>query len=362
MEFLSCRANQDAETCVKVAQAVTNQQVGLIEKFINLGDSSNTRDAIKTAIDACTRAISSSALTGHELAVTLVNRGVLYDRQARDVGVDFEKGLDESHKESMRIGALAVADYDEAIRINPNDAAAYYDRGGAYAARSDHDRLADFDQTIRLTPSSALFYVGRAQQYERRALLESRSLKITPPSLRPNTGLPDPKVDREHAKSDYEAALALSPKTDQDKAAQGTARFELEYMETHKSDYEEPASSAIAQFLGDWKNVDPNTPALMRILITDAGGAILVHAWGSCSPSPCDQGTVKAMPYAPNVSAPLPENAQYLQADHWTSFSVVTLVLGPAPAPGGNLSTHMLTRFTDNSGRSDHVITELFKK
>jgi hypothetical protein len=92
-----------------------------------------------------------------------------------------------------------------------------------------------------------------------------------------------------------------------------------------------PASATLAQLLGNWTNVDSNTRDIVRNLITDAGGAIQVQAWGACSPTPCDWGTVKATPYAPNVSSPLPADAQYLQAEFTTSFSVATLVIGPAP-------------------------------
>jgi hypothetical protein len=122
-----------------------------------------------------------------------------------------------------------------------------------------------------------------------------------------------------------------------------------------------PASATLGQLLGDWKNVNPNTRDIVRIMITDAGGAVEVHAWGACSPTPCDWGTVKAIPYAPNVSAPLPADAQYLEADFPQSFAQVKLIIDPAPA-GGELRAVALTRFTDNSGRSNEVNTDLFKK
>ena len=45
----------------------------------------------------------------------------------------------------------AVANYDAAIRLNPKDAMAYYDRGVARYEREDYDRaVADFDQATKL--------------------------------------------------------------------------------------------------------------------------------------------------------------------------------------------------------------------
>jgi hypothetical protein len=123
-----------------------------------------------------------------------------------------------------------------------------------------------------------------------------------------------------------------------------------------------PASATLPELLGNWKNVNANTPNIVRLEITNAGGTIDVHAWGACSPKPCDWGTKQAVPYAPNVSAPLPAQAQYLQVEYTTSFSVVTLVVGPSPAPGGQLRATALTRFTDKSGRSAYAATDSFKK
>jgi hypothetical protein len=117
------------------------------------------------------------------------------------------------------------------------------------------------------------------------------------------------------------------------------------------------------QLLGDWKNVNPNTRSIVRILITDVGGTIEIHPWGACSPTPCDLGTVKATAYSPDVGAPLPTNAQYLQAEFKTSFSVRTIIIGPAPAPGGNLFAVVLTQFADNGDRrSAYASADTFKK
>jgi hypothetical protein len=123
-----------------------------------------------------------------------------------------------------------------------------------------------------------------------------------------------------------------------------------------------PASATLPELIGNWKNINPATRDLVRVEITDAGGAINVHAWGACSPNPCDLGTVKAVPFAPDVSAPLPADGQYLQAEFPESFAAKTLIIGPAPTPGGELTTLFLTRFTDNSGRSAYAAVDKFKK
>ena len=58
----------------------------------------------------------------------------------------------------------AIADYDQAIRLDPDRALVYYDRGVTWHAKREYDRaIADYDQTIRLNgPDLAEAYRGIA--------------------------------------------------------------------------------------------------------------------------------------------------------------------------------------------------------
>jgi tetratricopeptide (TPR) repeat protein len=79
-------------------------------------------------------------------ADSYVNRGLAYDR----------KGEHDR----------AIADYDEAIRLDPKDAPTYYNRGLAYDRKGEHDRaIADYDEAIRLDPKDADTYVNRGVAY-----------------------------------------------------------------------------------------------------------------------------------------------------------------------------------------------------
>jgi hypothetical protein len=124
----------------------------------------------------------------------------------------------------------------------------------------------------------------------------------------------------------------------------------------------QPASATLGELLGDWHNVNASTRDIVRLEATEFKGAIDVHIWGACTPNPCDWGTVRAAPFAPNVETKLPAGAQYLLADFNPGFAKVTVIIGPSPNPGGELRLIELTHFTDNSGRSDFATSDLFKK
>src|SRR5579871_17405 len=87
------------------------------------------------AIGACSRAIASGRYKGRQLAEFYFDRA----RAWRAKG-DLDR---------------AIADDDQAIRLDPKYAIAHYNRGNAWFAKGDFDRaIADYDQAIRLDPKS----------------------------------------------------------------------------------------------------------------------------------------------------------------------------------------------------------------
>jgi tetratricopeptide (TPR) repeat protein len=63
----------------------------------------------------------------------------------------------------------AIDDYDHAIRLNPNDARAFSNRGNAYARKGQDDRaIEDYDQAIRLNPNLAEAFGDRGIAYSRK--------------------------------------------------------------------------------------------------------------------------------------------------------------------------------------------------
>jgi tetratricopeptide (TPR) repeat protein len=61
----------------------------------------------------------------------------------------------------------AIAEYDEAIRLDPEYTEAYNNRGSAYAGLGQYQRaIQDFDEAIRLNPEYAEAYYNRGLTYK----------------------------------------------------------------------------------------------------------------------------------------------------------------------------------------------------
>jgi lipoprotein NlpI len=60
----------------------------------------------------------------------------------------------------------AIADYNEAIKLDPKSTRAFVGRGAAYQGKGDNDRaIADYNEAVRLDPKSATAYFARGRSY-----------------------------------------------------------------------------------------------------------------------------------------------------------------------------------------------------
>lgn len=120
------------------------------------------------AIVACTKNINSGKWNGNDQAANYVNRGFAYGN----------KGDNDS----------AIADYNQAIALDPKSAMAYNNRCIAYRGKGDTDRaIADCSQAISLDPKFAFPYNNRGLAY-------------------------GDKGDNERAVADYNQAISLDRK------------------------------------------------------------------------------------------------------------------------------------------------------
>ncbi len=153
-------------------------------------------------ISGCTTLIDSGRETRGALADDYLKRAKAYDFS----GSDRDK---------------AIADYAQAIKLKPNLAEAYFNRGTLYFLGAQHDlAIADFDHAIRLKPGQALYVSYRGQTRYRKgqfaaAILDfDRAIKLQPKNAetfvdraRAFIG----KGDYRRAVADCDHAIALSP-------------------------------------------------------------------------------------------------------------------------------------------------------
>ena len=116
--------------------------------------------------------------------------------------------------------------------------------------------------------------------------------------------------------------------------------------------------------LGTWVNVNSSTRSVKQVIVTpNDNGSVSVDAFGSCSPTLCEWGSVPAIVYGTSVSATTGLSFQTDQSflSGRTEWSRTTL-LGTVrkTAVGLRLTLRELTVFEDGSNRKNYNVTEQF--
>jgi hypothetical protein len=125
---------------------------------------------------------------------------------------------------------------------------------------------------------------------------------------------------------------------------------------TNAADYPPGKPPAPAALLPTtWINPAATGTVQAVILSVNPGtGRLEVHAFGYCSPVPCDWGTVTGITFGTSISS---TTASTFLAPYVFSFSGV-LLGGSVNAGGTRLTVSSWTEFTDHSGRANYDTTE----
>ena len=116
----------------------------------------------------------------------------------------------------------AIADFNEAVRLNPKDTIGYDGRGLAYVAQNDYDRgIADFNRAMQIDPKFKWAYSNRGRvyrlkgDYDRAVADYGQALQIDSNFTEAynNRGYAySLKADYDRAIADYNQAIQLDPK------------------------------------------------------------------------------------------------------------------------------------------------------
>ena len=117
-----------------------------------------------------------------------------------------------------------------------------------------------------------------------------------------------------------------------------------------------PEALTLGSLIGTWVNVNSATRDIVKVVLTNNGGSLGVHAYGACSPTPCDWGQVPGQAYAPSVAggATVAFTANY-------AFGFKNTIL-TGHLNGQQLIVDDFNVFEDGSSRSPYFTEGTFKK
>ncbi len=189
----------------------------------------------ESAVRACTTLIGSNTLRGMDLALALSSRALAYVRtgQARKALADYTEAIRLQPDNALNYRGRAnayfrlrefgpvFADIDDALRLDPSDAEAYFIRAVTYRMQRKYDRaVADYSHMIRLDRDHASAYLGRCISYYNMREFENAVADCTRSiALRPSHpggyGARGTAYyfngDYDRALADYEKALEIKP-------------------------------------------------------------------------------------------------------------------------------------------------------
>ena len=201
--------------------------------------ASNDRNiALDQRIEACTAAIASGRWSGPGLAWAYNNRSLAYILQG-----DYDR---------------AIADADEAIRLDPNDAVAFNNRGVGYGGKEVYDRaIADYNEAIRIDPSYALSFKNRGSFYQHRGDLDraiadySKAVELQPTfamAFADRASAYQEKGDFDRAVADFGTLIRLSPRDAKAFYSRGVAYHLSGDLDRALADYNEAIALDPANF------------------------------------------------------------------------------------------------------------------
>ncbi|MBR1246084.1 tetratricopeptide repeat protein [Bradyrhizobium sp. AUGA SZCCT0169] len=208
--------------------------------FLGYSAAADQCDSVQdpeATITACSRSIKSGKPKGRDLAAYYNNRAVAYRARGDNhrAIADLNEAIRLDPKLAMAFnnrGAAyneqgdnerAIADFNEAIRLDPKFVMAFNNRGNAYSDQGDNDRaIADYNETIRLDPKFARAFQNRGSAYHDkgdndRAIADyNEAIRLEPKHAKAFLGRGiafSAKGDNDRAITDFDAAIRLDPKS-----------------------------------------------------------------------------------------------------------------------------------------------------
>ena len=111
----------------------------------------------------------------------------------------------------------------------------------------------------------------------------------------------------------------------------------------------------VSRLVGEWKNIDPNTGGITKVIVTIENNELAISAFGKCHPTDCEWGKVKAH----EIAASVDDEDNILPFDYFLAIwemgyakTIIKITIETGPKP--YLLIEKITLFNDDSGRRDY--------
>jgi DNA-binding helix-hairpin-helix protein with protein kinase domain len=184
--------------------------LGFLELVVIVRDLDLSTDSSATTVPTTSDISPNSTIDSGKGSVAFYNQGQAYDKLG-----DYEG---------------AIENYNQAVRLNPNDAKAYVNRGNAHYEMAQHSgdpdkdykaAIEDFNQALRLNPQES-------QAYVKRGVVRNEIAQYSK----------DPDKDYKAAIEDFNQALRFNPQEAEAYVQRGIVRYKLaQYSGESNKDY-----------------------------------------------------------------------------------------------------------------------------
>ena len=223
----------------------------------------------------------------------------------------------------------AIADYDEAIRLDPNYSLAYNNRGRIRHLRGEYDQaIADYDEAIRTDPKDATAYINRCDAYNRKGEPD-RAARDCEAAIKLDRNAASAYASRgdtfyqkgqyDPAIRDYDKAIRLEPRLGWARVHRGLVYEKKGDKERARTDY----TTALA--IPPEDKIDEEAHDVVRKQLAALDGQPQSRAQSEPAPA------ASPAPAAPSASAPPPVSPPRVATPQ--TAGRVALVIGNAAYP-----------------------------
>lgn len=120
--------------------------------------------------------------------------------------------------------------------------------------------------------------------------------------------------------------------------------------------------TSLGNLAGTWYNTQPGSGGIAKIVVTVSSGQIYVHAYGKCTPTYCDWGTVPGSAFSRSVGSSVAYGFIANYPNQSVGSTLITAVRKFDFDGGSYLEVQKRTTFRAGDTRYNYENIEMFRK